>query len=98
MDDPNTSSLEEVLGSAWRRERRRALRKWAFATAARVLTALGALWALSFLLFVVFGMSLPWTFFALIGVLMSAGAFSQKEGREHLRAPRRESPGAGPIS
>jgi hypothetical protein len=78
-------ALEESLAPAWERERRRALRAWALATAARVALALGALVVLSLPVCLMTGATLPWAFDAVIAVMMTAGAFSQKEGREHLR-------------
>jgi len=78
-------ALEESLAPVWERERHRALRAWALATGARVALGLGALVALSLLVYLVTGAALPWTFYAFMGVIMTAGAFSQQEGREHLR-------------
>ena len=74
-------AVDEALAPAWPHEHRRAIRRWRYATAGRVAGALLALWALG----AVVGMRLPWTFFGFMGVIMAMAAFSQTEGREHLR-------------
>jgi hypothetical protein len=84
-EDQLTKSVEDVLAPAWARERRRALRHWAWPTAARVAGGLLCLWVLGLVLYLVFGLILRWTFFGFIGLLMTGAAFSQTEGREHLR-------------
>jgi Kef-type K+ transport system membrane component KefB len=76
--------LRRAVDEALEPERLRALHRWAWATAGRVAVALVALFALGLVLRVLFGMTLPWMFFAFMGALMAATAFAQPEGREHL--------------
>jgi len=92
-EDRIAQAVEEVLGPAWERERRRALWRWRRGTAARVVGGLVGVWGLALTLRFVVGMTLPWTFFAFIGFLMTVGGFSQPEGREHLREPQAGEPG-----
>ena len=83
-EDHLAQAVDEVLDPAWPDERRRALRRWSYATIGRVAGGLLGLWALGFVLGLVAGLTLPWTFFAFMGVMMTGAAFSQDEGREHL--------------
>ena len=74
-------AVDEALDPAWPHERRRALRRWSYSTVGRVAAGLLGVWVLAFII----GMRLPWTFFGCMGSLMTLAAFSQAEGREHLR-------------
>jgi len=74
-------AVDEVLDPAWIDERRRALRRWSYSTIGRVAIGMLALWVFDLLI----GMALPWVFFVFMAVLMTGSAFSQEEGREHLR-------------
>jgi hypothetical protein len=71
--------VDEALDPAWKHERQRALRRWVVSTVARVATGLLVLWVVGSVL------HLPWTFLGFMGFLMTALAFSQTEGRDHLR-------------
>ena len=84
-DEHLAQAVDEALDPAWPVERRLALRRWRYATAGRVAVAMAALWALGLGMRVVVGTMLPWTFFAVIGALMTLAAFRQEEGREHFR-------------
>jgi len=77
--------LAQAVDEALEPERRRALRRWACATAGRVAVGLSALWAMALGLQHAVGLTLPWTFFGFMGSMMAALAFSQSEGRDHLR-------------
>jgi hypothetical protein len=74
-------AVDEVLDPAWPNERRRALRRWSYSTIGRVAVGLVALWVFG----VIVGMTLPWTFYGVMGLMMTSAAFCQEEGREHLR-------------
>jgi acyl-CoA synthetase (AMP-forming)/AMP-acid ligase II len=74
-------AVDEVLDPAWPDERRRALRRWSYSTVGRVAAGLLALWAFGLII----GLTLPWTFYGFMGLMMTSAAFSQEEGREHLR-------------
>jgi len=86
-------AVDEVLEPAWPDECRRALRRWSYATIGRVTGGLLGLWALEFVMHLMVGLTLPWIFYGFMGVMMTSAAFSQEEGRGHLRrdsgAPRR---------
>jgi len=84
-EDHLRRAVDEALEPAWPRERRRALQRWAWSTAGRVATGLVALCALGLVLHLMFGLTLPWVFYGFMGTLMAVLAFSQSEGREHLR-------------
>jgi len=43
------------------------------------------LWALGFVMHLMVGLTLPWIFYGFMGLLMTGAAFSQEEGRGHLR-------------
>jgi hypothetical protein len=79
------SIVDETLEPVWSCERRRALRRWRWETIGRVTGGLFALVGLSFAVHVMVGMGVSWTFLACMGFLMTVLAFSQTEGREHLR-------------
>lgn len=78
-------AVDEVLDPAWEDERRRAVRRWAYCTAERVAGGLLALWALGLVMHFIVGLTVPWMSFGFMGVLMAVLAFSQSEGRTHLR-------------
>ncbi len=78
-------AVDEILEPAWARERRRALRRWRLETGVRLIAGLLALWAMCVVLRLVVGLALPWTFFGFMTLLMAGAAFSQTDGREHLR-------------
>ncbi len=78
-------AVDEALEPAWPHERRRALRRWNCSTMGRVAAGLLALWSLVFVLHVMVGLTMPWTFYGFMGTMMTVGAFRQEEGREHLR-------------
>jgi len=78
-------AVDEALDPIWGRERRWALRRWNFSTAARVAGGFLGLWALVFVLHVMIGLTMPWTFYGFMGVTMTVAASGQEEGREHLR-------------
>ena len=82
-------AVDEILEPAWARERRRALRRWRLETGVRLIAGLLALWAMCFVLRLVVGLALPWTFFGFMTLLMAGAAFSQTDGREHLRTSNR---------
>ena len=71
--------VDETLDPRWDHERQRALRRWVASTLARVVGGLLVLWGLVVVL------HLPWTFLGFMGFLLTALAFSQTEGRDHLR-------------
>ena len=83
-EDHIRRAVDEALEPVWAHERSRALRRWAWGTAGRVAVGMLSLAAVGVAVHLAFGRSLPWTFFAVTGALMSAAAFSQREGREHL--------------
>jgi hypothetical protein len=78
-------AVDEVLDPAWPDERRRALWRWSYATIGRVAAGLLGLWALGFVMHLMVGLTLPWVFYGFMAVMMIMAAFSQEEGREHLR-------------
>ena len=78
-------AVDEALDRAWAHERRRALQRWRLSTAARVAFGLLVLLVLDLVMRLMFDMTLPWAFFGIMGTLMATLAFSQTEGREHLR-------------
>jgi hypothetical protein len=84
-EDHIREAVDEALGPAWPHERRRAIRRWVISTAGRVVGGLLVLWAIGFVVHLVAGMTLPWVFFVFVGFMMTILAFSQPEGREHLR-------------
>jgi hypothetical protein len=91
-EDHIRRAVDEALAPVWIRERRRARRRWAWETAGRVVAGLAALGALALTVRIAMGVSVPWIFFACMAVLMTALAFSQSEGREHLREGRPSTP------
>jgi hypothetical protein len=77
-------AVDDILEPAWARERRRALRRWTFETAARLAAGLFPLWTFWLVLRLVIGLTMPWAFLGFMTVLMTGAAFSQRDGREHL--------------
>jgi hypothetical protein len=61
------------------------MRRWTFETGIRLVAGLLALWSMCLVLRLLVGLTMPWTFFAFTTALMAGAAFSQKDGREHLR-------------
>jgi hypothetical protein len=84
-EDHIQRAVDEALEPAWPHERHRALQRWRWATAGRITAGLATLFALGLALRLMFGMTLPWVFYGFMGALMTVLAFSQSEGREHLR-------------
>jgi hypothetical protein len=84
-DEQLAHAVDDVLDPAWEGERRQAMRRWAWATAGRVAGGLVVLWVLGLVMHFIVGLTLPWVFFGFMGVLMAVFAFSESEGREHLR-------------
>ena len=56
-------AVDDILERAWTRERRRALRRWRLETGVRLAAGLLALGTMCFVLRLVVGLALPWTFF-----------------------------------
>jgi len=84
-DEQLAQAVDAVLTPAWPDARRRALRRRSCATIGRVAGGLVGLWALGLVAHLVVGLTLPWIFFGCMGAMMTLAAFSQQEGREHLR-------------
>jgi hypothetical protein len=81
-------AVDDILEPVWVRERRRALRRWNFETGIRLAAGLLPLWGICLILWLAAGVTLPWSFLGFMTVLMTGAAFSQKDGREHLRERR----------
>ncbi len=81
--------LAQAVDEALEPERRRALRRWSYATLGRVAGGLLGLWALVFAIHILVGLTMPWTFYGFMGAMMTRAAFGQEEGREHLRRDAR---------
>jgi hypothetical protein len=81
-------AVDDILEPAWVRERRRALRRWRFETGVRLGAGLLPLWAMCLVLRLVVGVTMPWIFLGFMTALMTGAAFSQMDGREHLRNGR----------
>jgi hypothetical protein len=84
-EDHIRSMVDQTLEPVWSYERCRALWRWRCETAGRVGAGLVALLILGIGVHLLVGVTVPWTFFGFTGFLMTVLAFSQTEGREHLR-------------
>ncbi len=84
-DVHRTQTVDEVLEAAWPRERRRLRRRLAIATIGRTAVFLGALAALSLAIRLLFGLIVPWAFFAVLAALALVCARPDPEERALLR-------------
>jgi Mn2+/Fe2+ NRAMP family transporter len=78
-------SVDEALEPVWPAERRRAARWWLCSTLARAALGVLAFWGLALALDLLFGLALPWTFYACIGGLTILAALREARDPEHLR-------------
>jgi hypothetical protein len=86
MDDElDLQTADEVLESAWPRERRRARRRLVLAALGRAAIFMAALGALSLVVDLLFGMVVPWTFFVFMGALTLVAARPEPDERALLR-------------
>ncbi|HXX89661.1 MAG TPA: hypothetical protein VEI83_05490 [Acidimicrobiales bacterium] len=70
--------VDEVLGPVWRRERRHARRRVAWATLGRVALGMAAIWVLSVVVDLVVGVAVPWLAFGVITALATVLAFANQ--------------------
>jgi hypothetical protein len=88
-------NADEVLEAAWPAERRRARRRMLLATLGRTALFLLALVMLSLAVWLLFGLVVPWTFFAFMTVLTLVAGRPEPDERALLRRDR--GPVAGPA-
>jgi fatty acid desaturase len=89
MDDElGIQTADEVLEAAWPKERRRARRQMALAHFGRTAVFLAMLGGLSFAVYLLFGMVIPWTFFVFMGALALVGARPEADERALLHRTR----------
>jgi hypothetical protein len=81
-------TVDEVLEAAWARERRRATRRAAWSDAGRLAAGLGALVGLGLVMRLLFGVVVPWTCFAFVGVLCVLAVVHAAGNQPHLRRGR----------
>jgi fatty acid desaturase len=103
-EELDRQTADEVLEAAWPKERRRARRRMLSAMVERVALFLLALGGLSFVVWLLFGLVVPWTFFAFMAVLTLVGGRPDPDERALLRrgadpaGGSGEGPAAGPAS
>ena len=78
-------SVDDVLEPAWPGERRRAARSWFCSTLARAALGTLAFWGLALALHLLFGLALPWTFYAFVGGATTMAALREARDPDHLR-------------
>jgi len=84
-EDHVANVVDDILEAAWPSERRRALRRVALGTAARLTLAAGALWLLGFGVHLVVGTAFPWVAYGVIALLASIAAMPDSGDHSHLR-------------
>ncbi len=83
-EDDLGRAVEQVLGPAWPRERRRAARRLLRSTLFRAAGGILGFWGLAGALRVM-GMAIPWVFYPGIAVLTAAAALIEARDPDHLR-------------
>ncbi|MGP0030370.1 MAG: hypothetical protein ACLPVF_07675 [Acidimicrobiales bacterium] len=78
-------AVDDVLEPVWPDERRRAARGWFYGTLARAALGILGFWGLAVVMYLVFGLALPWTFYAFIGGMTTMAALHEARDPEHLR-------------
>lgn len=81
-------AVEEVLGSVWPGERRRAARQLIRSTLVRAAAGVLGFWGLALVITLVVGTSVPWPFYPAIAALTVAAALLEARDPDHLRADR----------
>jgi len=95
MDEElGVQTADEVLEAAWPKERRRLRRQMALAHFGRTAVFLAMLGGLSLAVYLLFGMVIPWTFFAFMGALALLGGRPEADERALLHRSR---PASGPA-
>ena len=89
-------SADEVLESAWPRERRRARRRLALAALVRTAVFVAALGILSIAVHLLFRMVIPWTFFVFMTAIALIAARPEPDERAVLRRERSLASGPSP--
>ncbi len=84
-DDELCRRVDEVLDASWPHERRLAVRRLALAEFGRVALGMGALWLLSVVVFALFSVTVPWTFFVVVGAIATVAVLHGVAAHEHLR-------------
>ncbi|MGO8870071.1 MAG: hypothetical protein ACLQPH_01485 [Acidimicrobiales bacterium] len=77
--------VDDVLEPAWPVERRRASRRWMWATLIRVAAGVLGFWGLALAVSLMVGVAFPWSFYAFIGGLTAVLGLHQARDPEHLR-------------
>jgi len=83
-EDDLGGAVEQVLGSAWPRERRRASRRLLRSTLLRAAGGVLGFWGLAVALRIV-GMPIPWVFYPGIAALTVGAALLEARDPDHLR-------------
>jgi hypothetical protein len=94
MDEElDLQTADEVFEAAWPRERHRVRRRMALASLGRIAVFVSALGAMSLAVYLLFGMVIPWTFFAFMTAIALIGARPEPDERALLR--RESGPASG---
>lgn len=75
-------SVDDALDPVWPTERRRAARRWYYSRLRRAALGLLGFYGLAL---AIFGLAMPWTFYAFIGGLTTLAALHEARDPDHLR-------------
>jgi hypothetical protein len=85
-------AVDDILEAVWPRERHRAMVRLATSILGRTAVFVSALLVLSFAVYLVFGLVMPWTFFVFMTALTLVCAAGDEQ-RAHLGRDTERSPG-----